>query len=85
MRTLGKAIKLSIISNNKWEEAIDEFLMSYRTIPHTTTRATSASLMFRRMFRTCLSEMKNIDTIEDDKGIDKKVRENYKKNKNIVQ
>ncbi|XP_015374404.1 PREDICTED: uncharacterized protein K02A2.6-like [Diuraphis noxia] len=29
MRTLGKAIKTSMISNNKWEETIDEFLMSY--------------------------------------------------------
>jgi len=40
MITLGKAIKTSIKSNKKWEEAIDEFLLSYRTIPHITTRAT---------------------------------------------
>ncbi|KAL4104325.1 hypothetical protein QTP88_019626 [Uroleucon formosanum] len=44
MRTLGKAIKTSIISQKKWEDNIDEFLMSYRTTSHTTTKATSASL-----------------------------------------
>lgn len=36
--------------------------MSYRTTPHTTTKATPASLMFRGKFRTWLPEMKNIET-----------------------
>jgi len=83
MRTLGKAIKTSIISNNKWEEAIDEFLMSYRTTPHPTTRATPASLMFRGKLRTWLPEKKNSDTNEDDEETDTKVRENDARNKNI--
>jgi len=83
MRTLGKAIKTSIISNKKWEEAIDEFLMSYRTTPHTTTRATPASLIFRGKFRTWLPEMKNIDTNEDYEETDTIIRNNDARNKNI--
>ncbi|CAI6367348.1 unnamed protein product [Macrosiphum euphorbiae] len=83
MRTLGKAIKTSIISQKKWEEAIDEFLMSYRTTPHTTTKATPASLMFRGKFRTWLPEMKNIETNDDDEETDTRIRQNDTRNKNI--
>lgn len=57
--------------------------MSYQTTPHTTKKATPASLMFRGKFRTWLPEMKNIETNYDDEETDTRIRQNDTRNKNI--
>lgn len=52
MRTLRKAIKVTVVEKGKWEEEIDEFLLSYCTTPHTTTKTAPLSLLFRGKFKS---------------------------------
>lgn len=57
MKTIGKGIKATSISNNNWETAMDEFLLTYRTTPHSTTKVIPVSLLFKGNFRAWLPEM----------------------------
>lgn len=45
MRTLGNTIKAVVVEKKSWEEEVDEFLLSYRTTPHTTLYKSNTSII----------------------------------------
>lgn len=80
MKTIGKVIKASIVENLNWEDTIDEFLLSYRTTPHSTTKVSPATLLFKGTFKAWLPEL--VDSLEEsDEEVDEIARQNDKHNK----
>ena len=47
MRNLGGVIRKASETQSKWEDALQEFLRSYRATPHSSTKASPNELMFR--------------------------------------
>ena len=45
-RTLLKSLKVAEVEGKKWKDELDEFLLAYRTTPHSSTGTTPAFLMF---------------------------------------
>lgn len=53
-RSLLKRVRIAQIEKKNWREEIDNYLMSYRTTPHTVTGVSPAELLFKRKLRTRL-------------------------------
>ena len=51
MKPMMKVIQSAYIEQNDWENALQEFLFSYRVTPHSSTQILPADLMYSR--RTC--------------------------------
>ena len=51
MKPMIKVIQSAYIEQNDWENALQEFLFSYRVTPHSSTQILPADLMYSR--RTC--------------------------------
>ena len=56
-RTLLKSLKVAEVERKKWKYELDEFLLAYRTIPHSSTGETPAFLMFGRELKAKLPEL----------------------------
>ena len=52
MRTLGKALKTSILSLGSWKQGLYRFLRHYRATPHATTGLSPAEMLLGRKIRT---------------------------------
>jgi hypothetical protein len=77
MRTIKKCIKAADIEGQNWQQAMRDFLCSYRATPHSSTGKSPASLFFKGQFKTKLPEL-------DVKNDDHEVREKDFKAKNIM-
>ena len=47
-RSINKVVKTAIAESRDWRKAIDDWLLAYRTTPHTVTGQPPAAIMFRR-------------------------------------
>lgn len=80
MKPLGKAIKAAKIEGKDWKEELPEFLLAYRSTPHTVTGVAPAALLFNRQIRT------RLPSITEEKEVDyrmmhKQAQQNVKINK----
>ena len=57
MRTLQKCIRAGIIEKKNWKQAMDQFLLNYREIPHSTTSISPSESLDNRKIKTMLPEM----------------------------
>ena len=57
MRTIGKTIKAAMVKGEPWKQALSGFLRNYQSMPHPTTGASPAELMFGRPVEIKLPEM----------------------------
>ena len=73
MRPLGKAIKTAKIEEKDWREELNEFLLSYRTTPHSVTGVSTAELLFNRQLRTL------IPSVNKSKEADCKIKQSKSK------
>ena len=54
-----KVVQSAYIEQNDWENALQEFLFSYRVTPHFSTHIPPANLMYSRCIRYSLSDIFN--------------------------
>ena len=57
MKPLKKVIITSVMEGKNWRQALQRFLLSYRSSPHTTTDMSPAELLFNRKIRGQLPDM----------------------------
>ena len=57
MKPLKKVIMTSVVEEKNWRQALQRFLLSYRSSPHTTRKVFPAELLFDRKIRGQLPEM----------------------------
>ena len=70
-RTLLKSLKVAEVEGKKWKDELDEFLLAYRTTPHSSTGTTPAFLMFRRELKTKLPELRPKKSLLDESTRDR--------------
>ena len=56
MKPMMKVIQSAYIEQNNWENALQEFLFSYRVTPHSSTQIPPADLMYSRRIRYTLPD-----------------------------
>ena len=82
-RTLGKAIQCFHAEGKDWKKEIEQFLLQYRTIPHTITNVPPAQLIFRHTPRNVLP---SIDSKNKPTTADKQVnKDDQKRTKKIAE
>ena len=59
MKPMMKVIQSAYIEQNDWENALQEFLFSYRVTPHSSTQIPLADLMYSRRIRYSLPDISN--------------------------
>ena len=59
MKPMMKVIQSAYIEQNDWENALQEFLFSYRVTPHSSTQIPAADLMYLRRIRYTLPDISN--------------------------
>ena len=59
MKPMMKVIQSAYIEQNDWENALQEFLFSYRVTPHSSTQIPPANLMYSRLIRCTLPDISN--------------------------
>ena len=74
-RSILKRLRITQAEGRNWKLAMDNFLVMYRSTPHSTTGVSPAELVFRRRIRTKLPHLKQF-SIEDE------VRDRDSKRKN---
>lgn len=79
-RSIVKRLKISQSTNRNWKEDLQDFLLMYRSTPHSTTMKTPAELLFGRNIRDKLPNMftpieKDEETADRDKEKKEKERE----------
>ena len=70
-RTLLKSLKVAEVEGKKWKDELDEFLLAYRTTPHSSTGTTPAFLMFWRELKTKLPELRPNKSLLDESTRDR--------------
>ena len=65
-RTLLKSLKVAEVDGKRWQDELNEFLLAYRTTPHSSTGATPAYLMFGRELKTKLPELRPNKSVLDE-------------------
>ena len=78
-RSLLKRLKISQIEKKDWKEELSEYLIMYRTTPHSTTGISPAELLFKRKIRTRLPEIDYYDY--DDLEVRDRDKESKQKSK----
>ena len=78
-RSLIKRLKISQIEKKDWKEELSEYLIMYRTTPHSTTGISPAELLFKRKIRTRLPEIDYYDY--DDLEVRDRDKESKQKSK----
>ena len=64
-RTLLKSLRISHLENRPWRVELKNFLLAYRSTPHSTTGASPAYLLFGREVRTKLPSISFSDPVSD--------------------
>ena len=59
MKPMMKVIQSAYIEQNDWENALQEFLFSYRVTPHSSTQILPADLMYSRRTSCTLPDISN--------------------------
>ena len=59
MKPIMKVIQSAYIEQNDWENALQEFLFSYRVTPHSSTQIPPADLMYLRHIPYTLPDISN--------------------------
>ena len=67
MHTVKKSIKTALNKGRSWKQELFKFLLDYRTTPHCTTGAPSATILFGRTIKNCLPHL--IIPIAEDSSI----------------
>ena len=65
-RTVMKIVKIAMAKQENWRVALEKFLLSYRTTPHTTTNVSPAEMLLGRNTTTKLPEVQRQDTVSED-------------------
>ena len=78
-RSLLKRLKISQIEKKDWKEELSDYLIMYRTTPHSTTGISPAELLFKRKIRTRLPEIDYYDY--DDLEVRDRDKESKQKSK----
>ena len=73
-RTILKRLRIAQAEGRDWRLQMDDFLMMYRSTPHSTTGVSPAELLFGRKIRTKLPQLQQF-TCEDE------VRDRYSERK----
>ena len=73
-RSLMKRIRIAQAEKRDWKKAVQEYLIAYRSTPHTTTGVSPAELLFGRKIRTKLPDLQIYVPDEDvrDRDLEKK-------------
>ena len=50
-RTMKRAVQCAVVEGKRWQTAIHEFLLGYRTTPHSTTGVAPSKLLFKHELR----------------------------------
>lgn len=64
-RTILKRLRISQAEGRDWRSQMDDFLMMYRSTPHSTTGVSPAELLFGRKIRTKLPQLQEF-TCDDE-------------------
>ncbi|KAK7114265.1 hypothetical protein V1264_000350 [Littorina saxatilis] len=67
MRTIKKTIKAALALHHSYEQAMYQFLLDYRTTPHSTTGVPPATLIFSRTLKTRLPHIP--ESFRDDSAL----------------
>ena len=67
-KSLLKAIRTARIETEPWQRELQKHLLTYRSIPHTTTGISSAELLYGRKIRTKMPEFESTDEEEERSG-----------------
>ncbi|XP_057290843.1 uncharacterized protein K02A2.6-like [Hydractinia symbiolongicarpus] len=71
MGPLANSLRKASIENRYWQIACYNFLLSYRTTPHSTTNVAPADMMFNRKIKTTLPDWTNhVDVNTEDLATD---------------
>lgn len=80
IRTLKKSLKCAHLENNQFESQLQQFLLSYRSTPHSTTNKSPFEIVFHREINNLLpmikKKIKNSDIQRKDK-INKAIQKEY--------
>ena len=66
MRTVKKSVNAAIRLGTDWCQELRDFLLAYRATPHSTTKASPATLLFRGPIRTKLPQL---TVVQDDQNV----------------
>ena len=69
MRTLSEAICVAETESIPWKHTLNAFLRKYCSIPHSTTEASLAELMFQRKIHTKIHTLTTIIKSDVDQEI----------------
>lgn len=65
-RSLVKCLKIAQLEGNNWQKELYEYLVEYRSTPHSSTGTTPAYLMLKREIKTKLSELRPDKNVQDE-------------------
>ena len=57
-KSILKALKVAHAEGKRWQDELNKFLLAHRSMPHTSTGATPAYLMFSRELKTKIPELR---------------------------
>ena len=78
-RSILKRLRIAQAEGRNWRSEMDDFLLMYRSTPHSTTGVSPAELLFGRRIRTTIPQLQEF-TVEDEV----RDRENERKEKGKV-
>ena len=56
-KTLSKVLQTAKLEERNWRQELQQFLLSYRATPHTTTKIAPSELLYNRKIRGFLPEL----------------------------
>lgn len=65
-RSLLKRLKIAHVEKLNWKQELFDYLLMYRSTPHSTTGVSPAELLFNRKIRTKLPELGSNDSLLDE-------------------
>ena len=80
-RTISKIIKCAYTEGNDWKTALDQFLLMYRTTPHTTTGISPAAALFKHQLNNGIP---TIQQANQNQSSNKTMEDKRLKNKSYI-
>lgn len=74
-RSLLKVLKIAQVEHRDWRQALNTFLLAYRSTPHSTTGSTPAELLYHRKIRTKLPSLDEEELVDSDQSVVDRDRE----------